>query len=163
MTPSGKLRFKDYLKAFNEYYSEELLTLLQCDMKLSGPLDSTWLARLTHLDQPNSQKAVHHPLHHILAIRFLHTTVERFFLNNFIAPTPFGHAPWPCLNPVCEYYRQKNILTYQVAEAKTKGRVVGIFTCSCGFTYSRIGPDVSPTMYIERARSVHMVLYGKPS
>jgi hypothetical protein len=144
MTPRGLIHFKDYLKAFTEYYLQELLTLLQCDIKSSGTLGKTWLARMTHLEQPNARNAFHHPLYHILAIRFLHTTVERFFLNDFIAPTPFGPGPWPCLNPVCDYYRQKNILTFQVAEGKTKGKVVGIFTCSCGFRYSRIGPDASP-------------------
>src|SRR5439155_2575953 len=99
---SSFIRLNDYLQAFTEYYSPELLALLQCDLKLSGPPEHSWLARMTYLEQPNARIIVRHPLYHILAIRFLHSTEEKFFLNNFKAPAPFGPGPWPCLNPVCD-------------------------------------------------------------
>jgi hypothetical protein len=52
MTPRGPIRLKDYLKAFTEYYSQELLALLQCDIESSGILGKTWIARMTHLERP---------------------------------------------------------------------------------------------------------------
>lgn len=157
ITQSGRIRVKDYLKAFIEYYSQELLSTLQCEIKSSDLLYRPWLSRMLSQKQSGLTNTFHHPLHHILAIRFLNTTVESYFLNDFIAPAHFGPGPWPCLNPVCDHYRQKSILSYQLAGAGTKGKVRGIFTCSCGFKYSRVGPDTSPD---DAFRKSYILSYG---
>lgn len=81
MTSGGKVRTRDFLKAFMNYYPPELLAFLHCEMSLRGQLDSTWLARLTHLPK-NAQ----HPLHHLLTIRFLGSNVEQFL--HHVAPLP---------------------------------------------------------------------------
>ena len=156
MTQSGRIRRRDYLKAFTEYYSQELLSTLQCEIKSSDLLCRPWLSRMLSLKQSGLTNSSH-PLHHILAIRFLNTTVESYFLNDFIAPAHFGPGPWPCLNPVCDHFRQKSILSYQLAGASTKGKVRGIFTCSCGFKYSRVGPDTSPD---DAFRKSYILSYG---
>jgi hypothetical protein len=130
------IRIHDCLKAFMDYYSQTLLATLHCRLKHS-PLDNRiWLNRVLH----PSNKA-QHPLRHILAIRFLGSSAETFFHLDIEPTMPFGEGPWPCLNPVCEHYQQRHITTCQIH--RQRGRLVGRFACSCGFTYSRKGPDTS--------------------
>jgi Tn7-like transposition protein D/TniQ protein len=149
MTQTGKIRVRDLLKAFIEHYSEELLDALHCKLKQSGRSGLTWLARLTY----NNTRS-YNPLYHILVTHFLNTTLEKFYLQDLKPPSPFGDGPWPCLNPVCEYYRQRRISTYQINEAYKKGKVTGIFTCTCGYAYVRSGPDLVPND-IYRKGTVH--------
>jgi hypothetical protein len=153
MTPKGRVRFRDILNAFTEHYSEDLLTTLQCTVRLQGPLDSEWLSRIMRLYSPEERKIVCHPLYHILAIRFLGETLETFLSQEMTPPRPFGEGPWPCLNPVCVHYLQRTISAYQLAETNVKGQMVGIFACACGYTYSRTGPDASPSDAFRKART----------
>jgi hypothetical protein len=152
-TPGGRVRFRDFLRAFTDYYSEAFLATLHCTVKLQGPLDSEWLARITRLHPEGQGKFVCHPLYHLLAIRFLGSTLEAFLQQEFPVPHPFGEGPWPCLNPVCEHYLERTIATYHLGETRVKGQAVGIFSCCCGYTYSRIGPDASPEDAFRKGRT----------
>src|SRR6266699_1991681 len=106
MTPKGLIRIGDLFKAFTEYYPQELLKALHCEIKAQDHLPSTWIANLTH-----SNAQVYHPLYHILVIHLLDSTLEKFHRQDHTLPSPFGNGPWPCLNPVCEYYQQRRIFT----------------------------------------------------
>lgn len=131
LTKGGKTRSLDLLKAFVNYYSTELLTLIQCEVNSTQKLSNSWLIelRLLRHTQP--------PLHHLLAIRFLGTTIETFFSQEFKSAALFGDGPWPCLNPVCQHYQQNHILSCQSRE-EMRGYFIGKFACtSCGFIYSR--------------------------
>lgn len=58
---------------------------------------------------------------------------------------PFGAGPWPCLNSASEHLGQRLITAVEVS-MKTRRRLrvpLGTFRCSCGFAYSRVGPDKS--------------------
>jgi len=48
---------------------------------------------------------------------------------------PFGIGPWPCMNPVSNHYKDDMVTTCIVNKRGEK--VVGIFRCECGFTYTR--------------------------
>ena len=139
MTPKGLIRVGDLLKTFTEYYPQELLRAIHCEIKVLDRPGITWIAKLTR-----SNSRVYHPLYHILVIHCLDSTLEEFHRQDHTLPSPFGDGPWPCLNPVCEYYQQRRILTYQTKEVQVKGKVSGEFTCICGFTYVRSGPDLAP-------------------
>jgi hypothetical protein len=81
----------------------------------------------------------HHPLHHLLTMRFLGCTVAEF-LQLPVRRQPFGAGPWPCLNPVCEHYQEPCIETFEIKPFRSKGLEVGKtadFRCACGFIYSR--------------------------
>src|SRR6266567_2458617 len=144
------IRMQDCLKAFMDYYSQTLLATLHCRIKLSRLEHRTWLNRVLH---PSNNPQ--HPLHHILAIRFLGSSAETFFHLDIEPTMPFGEGPWPCLNPVCEHYQKRHITTCQIHHQH--GRLVGRFACSCGFTYSRRGPDTS----LEDAfRREYILAYG---
>ncbi len=135
-THGGKIYASKLLQASKHYYPIDLLKYLHCDLEEGK--NENWLARL-----PRSSAGVQHPIRHILFIHFLGHTIETF-LNLPSERKPFGSGPWPCLNPVCERYRERCIQTCEITyRHDIDGRPRGRFSCACGFTYSRIGPDVS--------------------
>lgn len=58
---------------------------------------------------------------------------------------PFGAGPWPCLNSASEHLGQRLITTVEVSmtRRRRKRAPLGTFRCTCGFSYSRVGPDKS--------------------
>jgi len=138
MTAQGLVRAGEVLRAFAEYYPLELLSLLGCEIHQTYASKKTWIYTLMQLND-----VARHPLHHILFIHFLGSTVEAIFVKKIPYPQPFGKGPWPCLNPVCEHYREKCIPICQVRGTNGQNGLVGRFSCSCGFVYSRSGPDHS--------------------
>lgn len=153
LTWRGRIRVYDIFQAFEEYYSQELLSPFQCNLKLQGEnLNRQWLGKILALSE-SSFSLVFHPLYHILTIRFLGFTLETI-LSQEIAPFgPFGAGPWPCLNPVCEYFQQRVISSYRMPEThRKKGIIVGSFSCQCGYTYSRSSPDSSPDGAFRKGR-----------
>ncbi len=139
VTPSGKVRMDDLKRAFNKYYSPELLSKLGC-VVVENMIDS-WLTRL--LRPFEQSKRAQHPLHHLLMIQFLGYKSEDFFRLP-VSAAPFGEGPWPCLNPAADHFREFMIPHCSIShDSKIPGGVIGIFSCFCGFTYTRKGPDIS--------------------
>ncbi len=136
LTVKGHLRTVDLLKSFSDYYPSEVLTLLHCEIKQYSSFQKLWLSKLIM-----RVENVQHPLYHILMIHFLGSTLERFFHHDMKVSQLFGNGPWPCLNPACELYRELCISSVKVDENTYGGRPIGIFSCKCGFVYSRVGPD----------------------
>lgn len=147
ITMNGRLRAVEFLKALTEYYPLSLLATLHCELSQTRHVEAEWPARLPFARRPQ------HPLHHILLVRFLGVSLETFLRFPMDAPCPFGKGPWPCLNPVCGQYRTPCIMNYAIREKSAKGHQVGVFACpSCGFTYSRAGPDGSAEDAFRRDR-----------
>lgn len=98
--------------------------------------DGNWLENLLY-----APGFLANPLCHILLISFLGRTCREFLWQMQLKYEPFGQGPWPCLNPVAKHYRldvvQNCALEADSASLYTKG----IFSCSCGFVYSRHWPD----------------------
>jgi len=141
----GRVNAGALLERFRSYYSSSLLHLLQC--QLDERVGDNWLLRLIRTPR-NAQ----HPLHHLLLIYFLGHIAQTFF-SLPIERKPFGEGPWPCLNPACNHYRQYRIRECQVVHSKyVNGRPIGIFSCDCGFVYSRTGPDTSSEDWFKLSR-----------
>jgi Tn7-like transposition protein D/TniQ len=137
-TYNGAVHIGQLVREFKQYYSPELLSLLQCQVDENKR--SNWLS---HIVKSLNRNRVNHPLRHLLLIQFLGYTVEEW--NKLPKHLDFfGSGPWPCLNYTCEFFRQLSIqechLNYRTTHG---GRLTGTFSCSCGFTYIRTGPDVS--------------------
>lgn len=146
---NGRIRRADFIHAFMDFYSPALLELLHSELNRCKHIGGTWLSRLLRLP---SSKGLLHPIQHILTIRFLGSTIESFLNHQIVPPAPFGTGPWPCLNPACENYEQNSIITYELGTHSTAVRPVGVFACTCGFTYIRSGPDHSPDDIFRRDR-----------
>lgn len=142
ITPQGRLRVVELFNSFQEYYPQDLLSLLQCNLRNTRQLDSQWLGRI--FKRPESKETpVLHPLYHLLVIHFLGFTLKSILSQDIPTLAPFGIGPWPCLNPICKHFRQKKILFYQLPDANKNRTLVGRFSCECGYKYSRVGPDTS--------------------
>lgn len=153
-TPAGKVKTADLVDAVINYYSPEFLKSLGCG---PGGKKYYWIQRLAQ----NHGKA-QHPLHHLLLMQFLGTPAADFFrLVPKPKPTerpPFGEGPWPCLNRAADHYGQPVIAECRISRCYNTKRPRAMFRCECGFTYVRLGPDLS-----EHDRYVigRYVTYGK--
>lgn len=146
-THRGRNTIAALQEQFLSRYPREVLQGLHCD--LDPQISDHWLARLVR-----KPKGAHHPLRHLLMMHFLGYSAADFFAFS-AAYHPFGEPPWPCLNPVCRYYRQPSITNCQIVYTTSMGgHPTGIFSCACGFTYARSGPDTSVEDRFRRGRII---------
>lgn len=90
---------------------------------LPGIDDSdNWLMALTR----KHRKAIH-PLFHLLLQQFLDCQEH--------GAAWFGTGPWPCLNPLESHFGELRI--HEVSLHRNRGHAVGVFTCDCGYAYTR--------------------------
>jgi hypothetical protein len=135
-TYTGRIRMTELQEAFASYYSDDVLSFLHCSLNRQS--SDNWLARLVR--KPDGSQ---HSLQHLLLMHFLDSPIEAFF-SKLPDPHPFGSGPWPCLNAASDHYHQRQIEHCEIVHSQNVGgRPVGIFSCPCGFVYSRTGPDTS--------------------
>lgn len=133
----GTIQLKLLLKKFLNYYPQEVLKLLNC--QIDEKIDNPWLFLIV----PDlKQNKVHSLVYHLLLIQFLGKTAEEFFktpLNFSAIRKPFGQGPWPCLDRTSSHYRQLTIDTYRINRRNHQDEATATFRCSCGFAYARTG------------------------
>ncbi|UJF33754.1 TnsD family Tn7-like transposition protein [Paenibacillus hexagrammi] len=131
-TVCGRVRFNHFMQDFRNFYTDELLEHLDCDIDSNS--SDTWLHKIIR-----DQEEITHPLRHLLLIRFFEKSVGGFSVPN--DNLAFGSGPWPCLNKAADHYNQSVVEECVVTRCSTTSKPVGTFHCSCGFVYSRRGPD----------------------
>lgn len=137
VTVSGSIRQNELFKQFVNWINP--ITLSMVESEIDNDKEYNWIKILTR-----KPTRVIHPLRNILFILFLSGSIEEFFSNNKVKPyTPFGEGPWPCLNSVSGHYRRDLINTCSIKEDYKTKKTIGTFECSCGFIYSRSGPDIT--------------------
>ncbi|MGY6212260.1 TnsD family Tn7-like transposition protein [Cytobacillus firmus] len=133
-TFNGQVKEKKILKQFITFYGENFLGLMESPVNLYSR--NNWITNIFKMKKV-------HPLRHILFIHFLGLTVDEFLSNPVSEFRPFGEGPWVCFNAASGHYNQAVITNCRI-KRNTNGNISGTFTCVCGFTYSRKGPDSSP-------------------
>lgn len=144
-SPSGRVDQKRWFKKFTQFYNYESLKLLESEVYENR---TNWIESIVQ-----KHRKVFHPTRHILIIMLLWGNLRTFFSNK-INYLPFGESPWPCLNPAHQFFRKRVIVDLKITICKDTKRPVGTFTCECGFTYSRRGPDLEPNDQFKRGRIV---------
>jgi hypothetical protein len=131
-TVGGRIRFNRLIHDFQNFYTDELLEYLDCDVDSNS--SDTWLHKIIR-----DQEEITHPLRHLLLIGFFGKSLGGLSVtpNNH----PFGSGPWPCLNKAADHHNQSVVEKCVVTRCSTTSKPVGSFHCSCGFIYSRRGPD----------------------
>lgn len=127
----GPVKLKTLIKCLKQHYSEQVLDRFHCSLH-SAP---NWVTRLIH-GMGKSQN----PIEHLLLLQFLGLSAPQFF-ESPLNRQPFGDGPWPCLNPTCDKFRQLTINRYDKSQTTGYGHPRATFSCKCGLTYYRIGPD----------------------
>lgn len=130
---NGRVYQKDLLCDFINYYGDNFLNSVQC--YVSPDSEDKWLS-----DIVRKHRKAFHIVMHLLFIRFLYGSAEEF-LKSYEKFKPFGSGPWPCLNAAAEHYKELVINEVKITHCCDTKRPVGTFECSCGFIYSRRGPD----------------------
>jgi hypothetical protein len=156
-TYNGVLDRRKLANNFIAYYSYRLLESMKCEVATDGSED--WLNRFVH-----RKDRLIHPICHLLLVQFLDQNLESFLtatdrrtlrqengeyakkrvvqtIRPFVE-TPFGMAPWPCLNPASEHFQKGVVTICEISSTQLHPRRPrGTFRCECGFAYSRVGPD----------------------
>jgi hypothetical protein len=131
----GRVRWKELISLFNHFYGTELLQNLNCYINYDK--EDTWIQKLLRKPRVSS-----HPLRHILFLGFLGETISSMVSQiNTISYKPFGSGPWICLNKAAEHYQKPVITSCEITRDYKSGLPLGTFSCSCGFVFSRKGPD----------------------
>lgn len=132
-TSSGRVYQKEFIDAFRRFYGDDFLSVLQCDF--TDDFESNWLSSIVR-----KHRKAFHPLRHLMLIRFLTGGVVEFFKQNY-KYKPFGNGPWPCLNADADHFKAFVVDDLKVTHSSDVKKPIGTFACSCGFVYSRSGPD----------------------
>ncbi|MEH7355405.1 TnsD family transposase [Neobacillus drentensis] len=131
---NGKVDQRKLAEQFQLFYGEELLSTVQSPVCYENPY--CWLKNITR-----KHRKSFHPVRHILFIHFLGESVETFYKYASKEYQPFGEAPYYCLNPAATHFKERVTTDIQISLCTDTRRPVGTFSCSCGFVYSRRGPD----------------------
>lgn len=137
VTISNRIRFQELIPAFIRFYSPDFLEIM--GSSISVGMEDTWLHKILR-----NSHVFSHPLRHLLLLLYLDEHVE--ILKDLSVPNSvhyFGDGPWPCLNKTANHYEQLVVTECLITRGNKKGKVVGSFKCSCGFIYTRQGPDNS--------------------
>ncbi|WP_223292437.1 TnsD family transposase [Salipaludibacillus neizhouensis] len=136
ITLFSTIRFNKLLPNFISIFEENFLRNINCLIFKNS--EDTWLHKILRKPRGSS-----HPLRHLLLLYFLGENVDAYGQMNTknLKNEPFGSSPFPCLNQAAEHYHEDVVDDYNVTKCYETGKPVGTFTCSCGFVYSRRGPD----------------------
>lgn len=132
---SGRVYQQTFAEEFVNFYGKETLKFLQSE--INPDTQHNWLSSIVR-----KHRKAYHPVRHLLLVRFLCGSIEEFFENNHKFK-PFGTGPWPCLNRAADHYHRDVINTLEITHDSDTKQPVGTFYCSCGFVFSRRGPDES--------------------
>lgn len=105
---------------FRQFYGR-VLEMLPSVMD-GGKFAGDWLASIVRKHRKRN-----HPLYHILVQDFLAQREPRM--------SPFGAGPWPCMNPLAKHSSRSPIKTF--SQHNNHGKRVGVFSCTCGYAYTR--------------------------
>lgn len=132
---NGNVQQRELLTDFVDYYGDNLLIMLQSPVDINS--EYNWLSELLRKKSKTT-----HPIRHLLLANFLDISIEDLFYHKS-EYKPFGEGHWPCLNPAAEHYKVLLVQDIQIKYGNDSKSPLGIFNCSCGFSYMRTGPDTS--------------------
>ncbi|PRR70121.1 TnsD family Tn7-like transposition protein [Clostridium thermopalmarium] len=132
----NKIRLNALIKDFEDFHTKEFLHSVNADVDVDSSVN--WLATVSR-----RKSKIIHPLKHLLFIRFLFGSIDGFISAEENEYKFFGEGPWPCLNPVADHYMKDVVDDCKITKNDQTGNPQGTFTCSCGYIYSRSGPDES--------------------
>ncbi|AFK86117.1 MULTISPECIES: TnsD family Tn7-like transposition protein [Thermoanaerobacterium] len=132
---NGKVHRKRFIKEFINYYGEVFLDIVHSGVDVDN--DSNWL-----MDMVRKKNKTSHPIRHLLLSRFLGISLHDLFYKK-MEYKPFGDGPWPCLNAASDHYLKPVVSDLKIVYSTDSKYPVGTFSCTCGFVYTRSGPDES--------------------
>lgn len=110
--------------------------LVECLSALPDVMDGDrfagdWLAAMVR----KHRKATH-PLYHLL--------LQDLLQHCDAHASPFGQSPWACRNPLAEHRNQDVVTGFE--QHRNHGHAVGVFSCTCGYVYTRSFHEQTQTL-----------------
>ncbi|WP_419877520.1 TnsD family transposase [Brevibacillus centrosporus] len=130
---SGQVSSRDLMNAFFSHYGKDYLEQVHSSFNINS--NENWLTCMWR--KPRNAT---NPIRHILLLNFLGDSVKSNVSMNF-SINPFGKGPWPCLNAAAPHFLENVVTDCKITKNYKLDVPVGRFTCSCGFVFSRRGPD----------------------
>ncbi|WDL98838.1 TnsD family transposase [Alicyclobacillus sp. ALC3] len=130
----GHVRQVEFRREFLNYYGEPFLEIMQSSV---SDRDDNWMNAIVR-----KHRKTFHPIRHLLLMQFLGISLEDLFSKEPVYQ-PFGSSPWLCLNSAADHYQQPVVEDLSIRYDSKIKKPIGTFVCSCGFVYSRKGPDTS--------------------
>ena len=144
-----RLKREELFRAFKSKFPQGFLEKHESLVTIEG--QNQWLQIML----TNYLRSSVHPFRHLLLLYFFDQDIDSF-LEIKEDDGPFGRGPWPCLNKAAQHYKD---LVISEVEINTRDKVlIGKFSCSCGFEYTRIGPDKTEE---DKWRKSRILAYGK--
>lgn len=120
----------------------QIRTTFRSYLKSQVDCDDEWLERYKVTSDRSLQMAIRSqcgsPGLLLLFMNWL--GIEAKSLPKVSANVHFESGPWPCLNKVCDFYGINVVEDYALGHSHT-GVKRGVFSCQCGYSYSRPAPD----------------------
>lgn len=129
ITASNRVRQHELHQAFKVTFLRDFLKYHESELNEED--EYNWLKVLTR----NVKRHVH-PFRHLLFLYFLKEGIEDFVVITKDKGA-FGKGPFPCLNKAASHYQQLIIQKVEVTRDYKSKNLIGTFTCSCGFIYTR--------------------------
>ena len=154
-TASKRVNQKKLFDEFLFFYGRDVLNHLKSNIDASN---SNWLCSIVR-----KHRKSFHPIHHILMMRFLCGSTQKFFEQSLSESEykPFGNAPWICFNGAVDHYLQPVIQDLKLSHCLDNKKPLGTFTCRCGMVYSRTASqsdDYKPNRIITYGEKWHQKL-----
>lgn len=124
----------ELLKAFNAKFPQGFLERFYSYLRGDGA--NNWLQSTV----TNYKRQGIHPFRHLLVLYFFNQDMDSF-LDVKADDGPFGKGPWPCLNPAASHNKKFVISKVSITKREKTDVIIGKFKCSCGFEYTRVGPE----------------------
>jgi hypothetical protein len=147
---SGELHTREISDDFQRHIPEKILKEFSCELT-NGLYNNWYITRILRDEYRN-----YPPIRHLLFAYFLGISMQEL-LTKSLERKPFGNAAFPCLNFICDHYKEPVIFNTKIV-AIHLSRVEGQFHCpACGFIYQRIGPDFHPELW---KRATKIISHG---
>lgn len=128
---SGRMHTLRLIALIGEYLTPKLTYCFNKEQRAN--MGNNWPLSIVR----KRRSRVHqNPLRHLLVINALGYSISDFLV---LSENYFGEKPWPCLNPTSDHF--KHFVINECAIKYENKSLIGEFSCSCGFTYMRYGPD----------------------
>ncbi|WP_442594854.1 TnsD family Tn7-like transposition protein [Neobacillus sp. D3-1R] len=131
---NSRLKREELFKAFISKFPKGFLEKYESPLRVEG--QNQWLQVML----TNYLRYSIHPFRHLLLLYFFNQDIDSLLQINE-DDGPFGSGPWPCLNKAAKHYKDLVISEVKIKRRDNTNVLVGKFSCSCGFEYTRIGPD----------------------
>ena len=117
---NGRVDQRQFDQAFRHHYRGCLPMLpgVMTGSRFTGD----WLAAFVR-----KHRKARHPLQHLM--------VRDFLASRESGGRPFGEGPWPCRNPLANHRGEAVVANCRFH--RNRAHWVGVFTCSCGYVYTR--------------------------